>query len=191
MWTVDAQTDLIRSSHPSQTPHHQVPILKNNCTDDIRPSLQLHKRLVLSLHQMSISTALAAFSLPITSTRRNSVCFIIPYSFYFYRTTFTFLVFCLCLAGDVTSRFRCYVSLTEGYEGYVQGMSDLCAPIYVVMGADEGLTFWCFVEVMNRMKKNFLRDQSGMKKQLSTLQQLIEMMDPELYRHLGKHGSTL
>lgn len=70
-------------------------------------------------------------------------------------------------------------------------MSDLCAPIYVVMGADEGLTFWCFVEVMNRMKKNFLRDQSGMKKQLSTLQQLIEMMDPELYRHLGSYGSTL
>ena len=35
--------------------------------------------------------------------------------------------------------------------GYVQGMSDLCAPIYVVMGADEPLTFWCFVEVMNRM----------------------------------------
>jgi len=70
--------------------------------------------------------------------------------------------------------------------GYVQGMSDLCAPIYVVMGADEEMTFWCFVEVMNRMKQNFLRDQSGMKKQLSTLQQLISVMDPELYRHLEK-----
>ncbi|KAI0034542.1 rab-GTPase-TBC domain-containing protein [Vararia minispora EC-137] len=70
--------------------------------------------------------------------------------------------------------------------GYVQGMSDLCAPIYVVMGSDEPLTFWCFVEVMNRMKQNFFRDQSGMKKQLSTLQQLIEMMDPELFRHLEK-----
>ena len=82
-------------------------------------------------------------------------------------------------------------------------MSDLCAPIYVVMGGDEEMTFWCFVEVMNRMvkvlsfrriltltnemkKQNFLRDQSGMKKQLLTLQQLISMMDPELYRHLGK-----
>lgn len=82
-------------------------------------------------------------------------------------------------------------------------MSDLCAPIYVVMSADEEITFWCFVEVMNRMvsllpnvclpglismilqKQNFLRDQSGMKKQLSTLQQLISVMDPELYRHLG------
>ena len=35
--------------------------------------------------------------------------------------------------------------------GYVQGMSDLCAPIYVVMGGNEEMTFWCFVEVMNRM----------------------------------------
>jgi hypothetical protein len=70
--------------------------------------------------------------------------------------------------------------------GYVQGMSDLCAPLYVVMDAEEELTFWCFVEVMNRMGQNFLRDQSGMKKQLSTLQELISVMDPELYRHLEK-----
>ncbi|KDR81554.1 hypothetical protein GALMADRAFT_221417 [Galerina marginata CBS 339.88] len=70
--------------------------------------------------------------------------------------------------------------------GYVQGMSDLCAPLYVVMAGNEEMTFWCFVEVMNRMKQNFMRDQSGMKKQLSTLQQLIEVMDPELFRHLEK-----
>ncbi|KAG6911482.1 hypothetical protein DXG01_014556 [Tephrocybe rancida] len=70
--------------------------------------------------------------------------------------------------------------------GYVQGMSDLCAPIYVVMDANEEMTFWCFVEVMHRMKQNFLRDQSGMKKQLLTLQQLIGVMDPELYKHLEK-----
>lgn len=43
----------------------------------------------------------------------------------------------------------------EGDEGYVQGMSDLCAPIYVVLGADEEMTFWCFVEVMNRMVRCF------------------------------------
>ncbi|KAI0703630.1 RabGAP/TBC [Cytidiella melzeri] len=73
--------------------------------------------------------------------------------------------------------------------GYVQGMSDLCAPVYVATGADEELTFWCFVEIMNRMNQNFLRDQSGMKKQLSTLQQLIAVMDPELYRHLEKTES--
>ncbi|KAI8998591.1 RabGAP/TBC [Trametes punicea] len=70
--------------------------------------------------------------------------------------------------------------------GYVQGMSDLCAPVYVVMGGDEEMTFWCFVQIMERMKGNFLRDQSGMKQQLSTLQQLISVMDPELYRHFEK-----
>ncbi|TRM58625.1 rab-GTPase-TBC domain-containing protein [Schizophyllum amplum] len=71
--------------------------------------------------------------------------------------------------------------------GYVQGMSDLCAPLYVVMGPEEEeLVFWCFVEVMDRMKQNFQRDQSGMKRQLSTLQDLIAVMDPELYRHLEK-----
>ena len=42
-----------------------------------------------------------------------------------------------------------------------------------------------------------MRDQSGMKRQLSTLQQLIGVMDPELYSHLGElqmmmsHGSEL
>lgn len=36
------------------------------------------------------------------------------------------------------------------------------------------------------MKQNFQRDQSGMKRQLSTLQDLIAVMDPELYRHLEK-----
>lgn len=39
--------------------------------------------------------------------------------------------------------------------GYVQGMSDLCAPIYVVMQANEELTFWCFVEFMDRMVSYF------------------------------------
>ncbi|TFK76505.1 RabGAP/TBC [Pluteus cervinus] len=73
--------------------------------------------------------------------------------------------------------------------GYVQGMSDLCAPLYVVMDGDEELTFWCFVRFMERMKQNFLRDQSGMRKQLLTLQQLIEVMDPELYRHFEKRDA--
>lgn len=30
-------------------------------------------------------------------------------------------------------------------------MSDLCAPVYVVMDADEEMTFWCFVQFMERM----------------------------------------
>lgn len=35
--------------------------------------------------------------------------------------------------------------------GYVQGMSDLCSPLYITMQADPALTFACFVALMNRM----------------------------------------
>lgn len=35
--------------------------------------------------------------------------------------------------------------------GYVQGMSDLCSPLYITMGGDPGLTFACFCALMDRM----------------------------------------
>ncbi|KAH8915648.1 RabGAP/TBC [Atractiella rhizophila] len=73
--------------------------------------------------------------------------------------------------------------------GYVQGMSDLLSPIYVVVEGDEALAFWCFVGLMQRAKPNFLRDQSGMKKQLTLLQSLIALMDPQLYRFLERVGA--
>lgn len=96
------------------------------------------------------------------------------------------------LANEHTVKL-CEILLTYGfYErdlGYVQGMSDLCAPIYVVMKGDEVMTFWCFAALMDRMKQNFLRDQSGMKRQLATLQQLVAVMDPELYKHFEKCDS--
>ncbi|KAG8884303.1 GTPase activating protein [Tulasnella sp. 331] len=81
--------------------------------------------------------------------------------------------------------YHCY----EKELGYVQGMSDLLSPLYVVCGGDEVESFWCFVKTMERMNRNFLRDQSGMKKQLLTLQELLRMMDPELYKHLEKTDS--
>lgn len=73
--------------------------------------------------------------------------------------------------------------------GYVQGMSDLLAPIYAVM-QDDAIAFWGFVEFMGRMERNFLRDQSGMRTQLLTLDDLVQLMDPKLYLHLQKCDST-
>ena len=58
--------------------------------------------------------------------------------------------FSILMPYQLHSRFGLFADY-EGNEGYVQGMSDLCAPVYIVMGSDEELTFWCFVEVMNRM----------------------------------------
>lgn len=70
-------------------------------------------------------------------------------------------------------------------EGYVQGMSDLLAPVFAVMG-DEVMGFWAFVGVMEKTKKNFYRDQVGMQGQLETLGKLIQVLDPKFYKHLGK-----
>lgn len=73
--------------------------------------------------------------------------------------------------------------------GYVQGMSDLLAPIYAIM-QDDAAAFWGFVGFMERMERNFLRDQSGMRSQLLTLDHLVQLMDPKLYEHLEKVEST-
>lgn len=73
--------------------------------------------------------------------------------------------------------------------GYVQGMSDLLAPLYAVF-QDDALTFWCFVGFMRRTSQNFSRSQTGMRKQLSTLDQLVQFLDPELYLHLQSADST-
>ncbi len=73
--------------------------------------------------------------------------------------------------------------------GYVQGMSDLLAPIYAVM-QDDAIAFWAFVGFMRRMSRNFVRDQSGMRAQLTTLDQLVQLLDPKLYLHLQSADST-
>lgn len=73
--------------------------------------------------------------------------------------------------------------------GYVQGMSDLLAPIYAVM-QDDAVAFWAFVGFMDRMERNFLRDQSGMRAQLVALDQLVQLLDPKLYLHLQSADST-
>lgn len=73
--------------------------------------------------------------------------------------------------------------------GYVQGMSDLLAPIYAVI-QDDAIAFWAFKEFMGRMERNFLRDQSGMRAQLLALDQLVMFMDPKLWNHLQKADST-
>lgn len=73
--------------------------------------------------------------------------------------------------------------------GYVQGMSDLLAPVYAVL-QDDAAAFWAFARFMDRMERNFLRDQSGMRDQLRALDRLVLFMDPALHAHLEKAEST-
>ena len=68
-------------------------------------------------------------------------------------------------------------------------MSDLLAPLYAVF-QDDAITFWAFVGFMKRMARNFVRDQTGMRAQLTTLDQLVQILDPALYTHLQSADST-
>ncbi|CDR40630.1 CYFA0S05e02630g1_1 [Cyberlindnera fabianii] len=73
--------------------------------------------------------------------------------------------------------------------GYVQGMTDLLSPLYVVL-QDESMAFWAFVKFMDRMERNFLHDQHGMKDQMNALNELVQFMLPDLFIHLQKCDST-
>ncbi|KAJ1727984.1 GTPase activating protein [Coemansia biformis] len=81
---------------------------------------------------------------------------------------------------DILMTFHYY---EEGALGYVQGMSDLLAPVYSVY-QDEPTTFWAFAMFMKRMRTHFLRDQSGMQDELDTMAQLVEIANPRLHQHL-------
>jgi len=73
--------------------------------------------------------------------------------------------------------------------GYVQGMTDLLSPLYVVL-QDDSLAFIAFCEFMKRMERNFIRSQEGMRDQLQTLGHLTRFMLPALHTHLAKADST-
>lgn len=73
--------------------------------------------------------------------------------------------------------------------GYVQGMSDLLAPIMVLMN-DEVDSFWCFVGFMNKIESNFLMDQLNIKLQLSNLKSLLEFVDSKFFDYLDRNDSA-
>jgi hypothetical protein len=74
--------------------------------------------------------------------------------------------------------------------GYVQGMSDLLAPIMVCMSCDEVDSFWCFVGFMNKVEANFLMDQSNIKFQLNNLKSLLEFVDAKFADYLDRNESS-
>jgi len=72
--------------------------------------------------------------------------------------------------------------------GYVQGMSDLLAPILAIQG-DEVDVFWCFVGFMNMIFPNFAKDQAAIKTQFLQLRRLLEFANPRLFNYIVTHDS--
>ncbi|XP_017068451.1 TBC1 domain family member 17 [Drosophila eugracilis] len=72
--------------------------------------------------------------------------------------------------------------------GYVQGMSDLLAPILEVQ-VNEVDAFWCFVGFMELVHNNFDMDQAGMKMQFAQVRRLIEFANAPLFNYMRSHDS--
>ncbi|KAH8237780.1 hypothetical protein KR032_000066 [Drosophila birchii] len=72
--------------------------------------------------------------------------------------------------------------------GYVQGMSDLLAPI-LEMQVNEVDAFWCFAGFMELVLTNFDMDQAGMKTQFAQLRRLIEFANAPLFHYMRSHDS--
>jgi len=68
--------------------------------------------------------------------------------------------------------------------GYLQGMSDLAAPILYIFNGDLVKSFWVFVEVMKLFRRNFEFSQKTIHFQLNCLFRLIRITDPRFANYL-------
>lgn len=73
--------------------------------------------------------------------------------------------------------------------GYCQGMSDLLAPILVIMEEEED-SFWCFAGLMKRTARNFLKNGSGIRTQLTQLATLLKALSPDLSHFLERQEAS-
>uniref|UniRef100_A0A8C5CP48 TBC1 domain family, member 17 n=1 Tax=Gadus morhua TaxID=8049 RepID=A0A8C5CP48_GADMO len=71
---------------------------------------------------------------------------------------------------------------------YVQGMSDLLAPLLFVT-QNEVESFWCLTGFMELVHHNFEESQEAMKQQLLQLSLLLKALDPELCDYLDSQDS--
>lgn len=72
--------------------------------------------------------------------------------------------------------------------GYVQGMSDLAAPILYMYDGNLVKSFWVFVEAMKLFRRNFVPNNVDF--QLNCLFRLIEETDPTFAQYLERHESS-
>ncbi|XP_042516224.1 rab GTPase-activating protein 22-like isoform X2 [Macadamia integrifolia] len=79
----------------------------------------------------------------------------------------------------------CIYAWIDNDISYCQGMNDLCSPM-LILQENEADAFWCFEHFMRRMRGNFKTSASsiGVQSQLSTLAEIIKVVDPKLHQHL-------
>ncbi|RZF46708.1 hypothetical protein LSTR_LSTR002571 [Laodelphax striatellus] len=81
-------------------------------------------------------------------------------------------------------------AIYDSGSGYMQGMSDLLAPVLAEIG-HEADAFWCFVGLMSRAIFVCTPTDSDMERNLTYLRELIREMVPEFYSHLQRHTDAM
>lgn len=76
--------------------------------------------------------------------------------------------------------------VTNDEVGYVQGMSDLLVPIYLMYPGDEVTVYYCMKGLFDivGLRANFREDQSGITSSLEIVANLVEILIPDLMKKL-------
>lgn len=74
--------------------------------------------------------------------------------------------------------------------GYLQGMSDIAAPILYMFNGNIVKSFWVFVEVMKLFRRNFEFSQETIHFQLGCLFRLIQITDPKFAKYLSENDCS-
>eukprot|EP00798_Chlamydomonas_sp_ICE-L_P013603 gene13603-19476_t len=73
--------------------------------------------------------------------------------------------------------------------GYCQGMSDLAIP-FLMLTDNDAMAFMCFQRLMQKVRRNFAIEDSGIFAQLASLARLLEQLDPTLFYKIRQMGAT-
>eukprot|EP01080_Neovahlkampfia_damariscottae_P000013 gene13-4264_t len=84
----------------------------------------------------------------------------------------------LTMAKDILITYSIY----HPEVGYCQGMSDLLSPILETL-KDESISFWCFVNLMEKKKQNFKIGSKSIEDQLTQLLFLMQSINPQLAKY--------
>jgi len=61
-------------------------------------------------------------------------------------------------------------------------MNDLLVPFLLIYKNEED-SFWCFKGLMDKLSKNFHKDQTGMQGQFNKLEALLQVLDFDLHQY--------
>lgn len=129
------------------------------------------------------------------------------------RTMPEYNLFSLQKLRDMMLRLLYVWSIRHPASGYVQGLNDLCTPFFVIFLthlrnahdiestldlSEEGLldlgeevlmlveadSYWCFTKMMDRIQTNYTHNQPGLTKMMHKMEEIIKLVDFDLYKRL-------